>query len=244
MFEALFFLGRYELLNADTPKHRSATCVVLFARDHGEQLFPASSSSGSSAGAINGQQEEDDSSGGGAGNECVLKFMRNRKQWERELSARGGALEPESFVGAAAGVLTAPSLHEDHPLAPAADAHRHPNMKAIRAVGHHAEKCGGCYTQPLGKGGYRCIEGCRRGGDYCSACVAKARWELSEALRQQQLAQQRFSPAHVMPVLRQHELGGEAARALGEGLRAFPFVLVLPKGEEDLEGARSVMPWV
>lgn len=39
MNEALFFLGRYEMLNAETPKHRSATCVVLFARDHGEQLF-------------------------------------------------------------------------------------------------------------------------------------------------------------------------------------------------------------
>ena len=33
MERALFLLGRYELLNPDNPKHRSATCVVLFARD-------------------------------------------------------------------------------------------------------------------------------------------------------------------------------------------------------------------
>lgn len=33
---ALFFLGRYELVS-DTPKHRSATCVILFAVDHGEE---------------------------------------------------------------------------------------------------------------------------------------------------------------------------------------------------------------
>lgn len=34
---ALYSLGRYELINPGTPKHRSATCVVLFAIDHGEE---------------------------------------------------------------------------------------------------------------------------------------------------------------------------------------------------------------
>lgn len=34
---ALFFLGRYELQNPETPKHKSATCVILFAVDHGEE---------------------------------------------------------------------------------------------------------------------------------------------------------------------------------------------------------------
>jgi len=33
MEKALFLLGRYELLNAENAKHRSATCVVLFAHD-------------------------------------------------------------------------------------------------------------------------------------------------------------------------------------------------------------------
>lgn len=238
MFEALFFLGRYELLNADAPKHRSATCVVLFARDHGEQLFPAGG-----GGAEEQQQQEGGggdtgSSSGGSGGDCVLKFMRNREQWERELSARGGALEPESYaraIAASGGVVLLPELHE-HSLAPAADAPKHPQMGEIDAVGHHAEGCDECGVRPLGKGGYRCTEGCY--SDFCSGCVAQGRWALAGGLRRQQLAAQRFSPQHVIPVLRQHEAGkGEAVKAHGDGLRDFPFVLVLPKGEEDLEGA-------
>lgn len=238
MFEALFFLGRYELLNADAPKHRSATCVVLFARDHGEQLFP---SGGGGSGGTEGRNEAE----GSSGSDCVLKFMRNREQWVRELSARGGALEPESYgssaVAASGGVLMQPDLHDKckHPIAPATDAHKHPRMAAIDPRGHHVGQCCSCRAK-LGMGGYRCTEGCQgryfEGGDYCKTCVARVRKRLADGLRKQQLALQLFSPSNVMPVLRQHELSKEVAKALGVGLRDFPFVLVLPRGEEDLEG--------
>ena len=81
MLEAMYLLGRYELVGTQ-PKHRSATCVVHFARDHG---------------------------GGGDGAdpaEVVLKFMRNREQWARETAVRGGALEGrEPPAGAAASPL-------------------------------------------------------------------------------------------------------------------------------------------
>ena len=35
--EALYFLGRYRLLNPDKPVHRSATCLVVFATDQARQ---------------------------------------------------------------------------------------------------------------------------------------------------------------------------------------------------------------
>lgn len=75
MRDAIFILGRYELTSADAPKHRSATCVVHFARDYG-----ASTSGGAPAAA--GQPQE-----------VVLKFMRNHDQWQREIRTRGGTVE-------------------------------------------------------------------------------------------------------------------------------------------------------
>lgn len=62
---------------------------------------------------------------------------------------------------------------------------------------------------------------------------------MAEKLRQERLQLQAFSPAHVMPVIRQHDLSSDtgAAALLKEKMRGFPFVLVLPRGEEDLEGA-------
>lgn len=127
---ATLLLGRYELLNEDTPKHRSATSIVLFAIDRlaAESQCPP---------------------------ECVLKLMRNRDQWDRELKARGGALEPG------------------------------PNETRQR---------------------------------------------------------QRFSPEHVMPVLRAHELSAEDASVLREDMRGHTHALVLPRGEEDLECAPRRRP--
>lgn len=46
ILEALFLLGRYELLDE---KHRSATCVVLFARDHGGGQAPRGNKGGGGA---------------------------------------------------------------------------------------------------------------------------------------------------------------------------------------------------
>lgn len=77
MLEALFFLGRYELLNRDNPKHRSASCVVLFARDFGgggDSAEPAAANGGKKRGRIGG------AGGAGAevGTELALKLMKNR----------------------------------------------------------------------------------------------------------------------------------------------------------------------
>lgn len=91
LLEALYLLGRYELLNAETPKHRSATCVVVFARDHG------SGGDGDGAGS---DAASDAAVAGASAADCVLKLMRNREQWERELAARGGTLEDGSCLPA------------------------------------------------------------------------------------------------------------------------------------------------
>lgn len=145
MLEAIFVLGRYELLGE---KHRSATCAVVFASDHAA----GAGGGGAAAGVAEGSGPRP----------CVLKLMRHRSQWDRELAARGGCLE-------------------------------------------EAE-----------------------GGGSSAAAAATA------AAPPRRL---RFLPQHVMPVLRRHDLSGEAeSEALEDGLRDFPFVLVLPRGEEDLHG--------
>jgi hypothetical protein len=88
--------GRYELLNPGNPKHRSATCVVLFALDHGALL-----------------------QGGTQPESVVLKYMRNTDQWERELRLRGHGrrrgrvlLEPVRVDGPPGGRLVR-LLHRD-----------------------------------------------------------------------------------------------------------------------------------
>lgn len=63
--------GRYELLSPSEPKHRSATCVVHFAKD--VRLQPPA--------------------------DVVLKFMRNEDQFLREVRTRGGTLEPPADGG-------------------------------------------------------------------------------------------------------------------------------------------------
>ena len=57
--------GRYELLTRNESKHKSATCVVHFAVDHGENP-PV---------------------------QRVLKFMGKREQWRRAADWRTEALE-------------------------------------------------------------------------------------------------------------------------------------------------------
>ena len=97
MMDAMYLLGRYGLVGTQ-PKHRSATCVVHFAHDHG--------------------------GGGGADSaEVVLKFMRNREQWARETSVRGGTLEGSELPADAAasslgggGVAGAARLSEEFVL--------------------------------------------------------------------------------------------------------------------------------
>lgn len=76
------------------------------------------------------------------------------------------------------------------------------------------------------------------GGESAGSSEAKKETAAAAAGGDQTPQQQRFSPKHVMPVLRAHVLTPVEAAALGEGFAAFPFVLVLPKGEEDLEGAQ------
>lgn len=84
MLAALYLLGRYELLEE---RHRSATCVVILARDHD----------------LRGAAGDGSTGGGSSGSACVLKLMREREQWERETAARGGCIESGSAGEAACG---------------------------------------------------------------------------------------------------------------------------------------------
>lgn len=106
MLEALFFLGRYELLNRENPKHRSASCVVLFARDFGDASVTGGRGGRKGAGAASASA----SAAGTAvdsGREVALKLMRNRDQFERELRLRQGATASSSSSGAAPPAATA-----------------------------------------------------------------------------------------------------------------------------------------
>lgn len=103
MFEALFLLGRYEVLNRDTPKHRSATCVVLFGLDHG------------------GAQAS-----GGPSQSVCLKFMRNKDQFEREQAVRVSAGAAKAAAAAAAdggGAAATASLLDPEYVLPLLRAH-------------------------------------------------------------------------------------------------------------------------
>ena len=78
ILEALYFLARFELPHHVEPHHKSATCAVLFAREHGTER------------AARGSGPTD----------VALKFMRHRDQFERELRVRGWS---ENAIAAAEG---------------------------------------------------------------------------------------------------------------------------------------------
>ena len=87
--EILFLLGRYDLASPNDPKHRSATCVVrpppqaACSAAACVRLTPNCAAQVHFAMDTNAQPTKP----------CVLKFMRNQEQWQRELDVRGGAVE-------------------------------------------------------------------------------------------------------------------------------------------------------
>ena len=171
--------GRYELLTRAEAKHRSATCVVHFALDHGEEP-PV---------------------------ERVLKFMRNREQWSREVAVRGGVADGGHFAAA---------------VGSAAEASE-PASSATIAAGATGEATAATKE--------------------ATGAAAPASAEAAAAAEGTG-AKRRLNEEHVLPVLRMHELPPEETtekRAFA-GAEAYPFVLVMERGDEDLDGARLTPP--
>lgn len=69
LLEVLFYLHRFELLNASKPKHRSATCAVLFALDHSADQHKAAPAAAGGAAAAGAAATRTNRS-------VALKFMR------------------------------------------------------------------------------------------------------------------------------------------------------------------------
>lgn len=82
MADRIFLCGRYELLGQKV--HESATCKVMFAIDHNSDEIK--------------ENEKNQDPPSQAASKVAIKFMRDRAQWQRELSVRQDGLDPRWVV--------------------------------------------------------------------------------------------------------------------------------------------------
>ena len=200
--------GRYELLTPKEPKHRSATCVVHFALDHGEEP-PV---------------------------ERVLKFMRNREQWDREVAVRGGVADGGQ-PSAAAGSGAEASAPADSSAAAAAE----PAALAANEAAAAAAAGAAAASSVVGEAAAAAVAAAPAA--LAAAMAAATAAAATGAAEEGPVSKRRLYEEYVLPVLRQHELPAEETteKRVFAGAEVYPYVLVMERGDEDLSGARLTL---